>query len=80
VGERAWGIQFHAEVTLQILEWWLKDAENDPDAVALGIDPDRLLAQTRAMIGAWNQLGRELCARFVHVAEMASSVRQRRPG
>ncbi len=80
VRERAWGIQFHAEVTLEMFASWLSDYRSDSDAVALGVEPDRLMAQTRATIGDWNRLGRGLCARFVHVAEMASGVRQRRSG
>ncbi len=80
VHDRAWGIQFHAEVTLQIFESWLRDYTSDPDAVALGIEPGRLMAQTRAAIADWNRMGRRLCARFVHVAETANGVPRRRAG
>jgi GMP synthase-like glutamine amidotransferase len=68
VGELAWGIQFHAEVTLEIFESWLNTYDEDPDAVELGIQPRALAAQTRRMIGQWNRVGRELCARFLEVA------------
>lgn len=68
VGQCAWGIQFHAEVTLQDFEAWLDDYRSDPDAVALGLDPEQLRSQTRAVIGEWNRLGRELCARFLATA------------
>jgi GMP synthase-like glutamine amidotransferase len=68
VGERAWGIQFHAEVTLRDFEAWLDDYRSDPDAVAAGLDVEQLRGSTRAAIAGWNQLGRELCARFLAIA------------
>jgi GMP synthase-like glutamine amidotransferase len=64
-GERAWGIQFHAEVSAEDAERWIRDYEADPDAVAIGLDPDAFLAATRRRIGAWNDLGRALCRRFL---------------
>jgi GMP synthase-like glutamine amidotransferase len=68
VGDTAWGIQFHAEVTLADFEAWLDDYRSDPDAVRVGLDPERLRSQTRAAIADWNRLGRELCGRFLAVA------------
>jgi GMP synthase (glutamine-hydrolysing) len=68
VGENAWGIQFHAEVTLTDFEAWLDDYRSDPDAVALGLDPERLRSDTRQAIADWNRLGHDLCARFLAVA------------
>lgn len=70
-GALAWGIQFHAEVTLQVFESWLSSYDDDPDAVKLGIQPESLAAQTREAIGEWNRTGRELCTRFLQVAEVA---------
>jgi GMP synthase-like glutamine amidotransferase len=69
VGRRAWGIQFHAEVTLTDFNTWLADYASDPDAVALGLDTTTLGADTRARIATWNDLGRELCARFLQLSE-----------
>src|SRR5437016_949146 len=63
VGESTWGIQFHAEVTARDFEAWLDDYRTDPDAVDL--DVDQLRSRTRDAIAAWNQLGRELFARFL---------------
>lgn len=73
VGETAWGIQFHAEVTLNDFETWLDDYRSDPDAVALGLDPERLRSQTRALIADWNRLGRALCQRFLGLAARSST-------
>ena len=39
VGDAAWGVQFHPEVTHEMLEEWIDDYDSDPDAVRLGFDP-----------------------------------------
>jgi len=67
LGDAAWAIQFHAEVTLTDAERWIADYRNDPDAIAIGLDPEALRAQTRERIGEWNDLGRTLCDRFLDV-------------
>jgi GMP synthase (glutamine-hydrolysing) len=64
-GTAAWGIQFHAEVAAPDLDHWIDDYRSDPDAVASGIDPEALRAESHRAIAAWNELGRELCARFL---------------
>jgi GMP synthase (glutamine-hydrolysing) len=63
--ERAWGIQFHAEVTGSDLERWIADWREDADAVRIGLDAEALGARTGEMIAGWNRLGRELCGRFL---------------
>jgi GMP synthase (glutamine-hydrolysing) len=67
IGERAWGIQFHAEVTADDAGKWIDDYRQDEDAVRVGIDPDALRADTEKKIPEWNQFGRELCGRFLEV-------------
>jgi GMP synthase-like glutamine amidotransferase len=66
-----WGIQFHAEVSAGDAEHWIDDYTSDPDAVRIGLDPGALRRRTRESIGAWNQLGRALCERFLDVATRA---------
>ncbi|HTX46753.1 MAG TPA: type 1 glutamine amidotransferase, partial [Solirubrobacteraceae bacterium] len=39
-GENAWGIQFHAEVTMADFESWIASHSSDPAAVAIDLDPD----------------------------------------
>ena len=70
LGERAWGIQFHAEVTREIVAGWIDDARaTDADDVReAGVDLDELSAATEREIDAWNALGRELCTRFLQLA------------
>ena len=68
VGERAWGIQFHAEVSASDAGKWVDDYRSDEDAVRIGVDPDALRAETEKRIGDWNRFGRELCGRFLDAA------------
>jgi GMP synthase (glutamine-hydrolysing) len=65
IGELAWGIQSHPEVSAADAERWTDDYRSDEDAVRIGLDPDALHVETREKIGAWNELGRELCGRFL---------------
>jgi GMP synthase (glutamine-hydrolysing) len=66
VGPKAWGIQFHAEVTGQDFNTWLDDYESKPDTVdELGVDPEELRTALNERIDAWNAIGRELCRRFL---------------
>ncbi len=62
-GERAWGIQFHAEVTFDMVQAWTAEDPNDLPSPA-----DDFLAATRARIDGWNEQGRELCGAFLDAA------------
>ena len=64
LGNSAWGVQFHPEVTLTQIEGWANEDEPVPEG---------LLDETRERIAAWNELGRNLCDAFVDVAEQASA-------
>ena len=56
----AWGIQFHAEMTLPMLEAWVaEDGDELPKA------PDDFLAEAAERIEHWNEQGRSLCAAFL---------------
>jgi GMP synthase (glutamine-hydrolysing) len=65
LGERAWALQFHPEVSRADALHWVEDYEVDPDAVRIGIDPAVLGPETDAKIGAFNELGRDLCRRWL---------------
>jgi GMP synthase (glutamine-hydrolysing) len=67
LGEGAWGVQFHPEVTFDQVEDWLQDDEPLPVA------REEFVAQTRERIGAWNDLGRDLCHGFVDVLERVAT-------
>jgi GMP synthase (glutamine-hydrolysing) len=64
----AWGVQFHPEVTEADFASWLDDWHEDPGAVATGLDPAAIRAETVGKIAAWNEIGRELAARFLATA------------
>jgi GMP synthase (glutamine-hydrolysing) len=64
----AWGIQFHAEVTLDDAERWIDDYRSDEAAVRMRLNENELREQTRAAMRDWNELGRGLCERFLEVA------------
>ena len=69
VGERAWAIQFHPEVSAADAASWIDDYRSDPDAVRIGLDPAALGAETNEKIAAFNQLGRDLCSRWLAQAD-----------
>jgi GMP synthase (glutamine-hydrolysing) len=64
LGDRAWGIQFHAEVTEQQIQDWANEPERE-----VRIARDELVRQTGERIAEWNALGRSLCDVFVEIAE-----------
>jgi GMP synthase (glutamine-hydrolysing) len=64
LGDYAWGVQFHPEVTLAQVEAWV--AEDEPV-------PPGLLDATRDRIADWNALGKRLCDAFVGVAERVAA-------
>jgi GMP synthase-like glutamine amidotransferase len=63
LAQPAWGIQFHAEVTLPMVTSWIQE---DPDELLA--PADEVLAQSRERIVASNELGRALCAAFLREA------------
>lgn len=71
LGERAWALQFHPEVSAADARHWIEDYEADPDAVRIGVDPAVLGPETERKIGAFNQLGQGLCKRWLRRAESA---------
>ncbi len=64
LGDSAWGVQFHPEVTLGQIESWMQDDEPVPPG---------LLVETRKRIDGWNELGRSLCDAFVGAAERVAA-------
>jgi GMP synthase (glutamine-hydrolysing) len=68
LGNHAWGTQFHAEVTEEIVGNWISSYGTDPDAVRIGFDPERERRRLATEIGPWNDLGRKLIRGFLGVA------------
>jgi GMP synthase (glutamine-hydrolysing) len=63
LGGPAWGIQFHAEVTLPMISAWM---EEDPDD--LPMPPGELQGATERFIAASNEQGRALAEAFLREA------------
>ena len=68
IGDAAWGIQFHAEVSTADAAHWIADWRSDEDAVRIGLDVERLSAETDEAIAGWNDLGRAVAGRFLEAA------------
>lgn len=64
LGERAWALQFHPEVSRADALHWVDDYGSDPDAVRIGIDPAVLGPETDEKIGEFNELGIDVCQRW----------------
>ena len=68
LGDRVWGIQFHAEVERNMLAAWFRDGREE-----LGMPVDEMWAETDRHLATWNSHGHALCSAFLdearHLAE-----------
>ena len=69
----AWGLQFHAEVTRDIVAGWLERYGEDEDAVRAGLQPEPILAETDERIAEWNALGGRIAGAFLDHADTLRS-------
>ena len=60
---RSLGLQFHPEVTPEIMDAWVKAYPHELTAV--GVDPDELLEETNRVAAASRQIALQLFERFV---------------
>jgi GMP synthase-like glutamine amidotransferase len=67
LGDSAWGVQFHPEVTFDVVRRWCEEIDGEPP-----VDTGALLDETEARIEEWERLGRALCDAFVDVAEQVA--------
>ena len=67
VGRRAWGIQFHAEVTLEMVRAWIEEEEDE-----LPLPADAFLEETTSRIEGWNDHGRKLAEAFLDAPRLRS--------
>jgi GMP synthase-like glutamine amidotransferase len=61
---RSLGLQFHPEVTETVLDAWLAEGGTE-ELATIGVDPARLLRETRALAGDAAGRAHELVRRFV---------------
>jgi len=64
LGERAWAVQFHPEVTREMIYEWSGHAPEQVDG-----DVEAMRAETDRRIAEWNESGRRLCLAFLAQAE-----------
>ena len=68
LGDRVWGIQFHAEVDRRMLDHWLREGREElPKPV------EELRAETDRYLPTWNEQGKALCEAFLAEALRLSS-------
>jgi GMP synthase-like glutamine amidotransferase len=70
LGDRAWAVQFHPEVTPDIVRAWSEDYASDPDAVQQGFDPAAALAVAERRLPGWMEIGRALFDGFLEAAAL----------
>jgi len=63
LGDRAWAIQFHAEVERHMLDRWFAEGADE-----LPKPRDEIEAETDRLLGGWNAHGRALCGAFLDEA------------
>ena len=67
LGDRAWGIQFHAEVDERMLDHWFVDGASElPKPI------DEIRAETDSLLGGWNEHGRALSTAFLDRAHLVA--------
>ena len=54
---------------------WTADYESDGDAVRIGIEPTALALEIEAKIAAFNELGRDICRRWLDLSAERRSLR-----
>ncbi|MBZ0221042.1 MAG: gamma-glutamyl-gamma-aminobutyrate hydrolase family protein [Candidatus Methylomirabilis sp.] len=67
VGPNAYGVQFHFEVTDEMVREWL--GINRDEVAEARVDAGAVLKETPSMIGEVNMLGNNLFSRFLRLAE-----------
>lgn len=67
VGDKAYGIQSHFELTNEMLTVW---AEQDPDLISIG--KDNLLQEFKVIKDTYDDIGKTLLSNFLRVAGLVS--------
>jgi GMP synthase (glutamine-hydrolysing) len=68
LGDRVWGIQFHAEVDRHMLDHWLREGR-----VELPKSVEEIRAEVDRYLPTWNEQGRALCDAFLDEAARLSA-------
>ena len=68
VGPRAYGVQFHLEVTGPMVLEWLRANSDELETVKEYIDPERIADETRAHLAGLHRRGKTFVRRFLRLA------------
>lgn len=68
LGDRAWGVQFHPEVDLEMLEDWLEEGSDELEQPV-----EVVRDETARYLATWNEQGRALCSAFLDTASRLRS-------
>jgi GMP synthase (glutamine-hydrolysing) len=68
LGDAAWGVQFHPEVTVGVVDSWIAEAGHE-----LPVPAHVFRAEVARRVGPWNRIGRRICGEFVTVAERVAT-------
>jgi GMP synthase (glutamine-hydrolysing) len=66
LGDRTWAVQFHPEVTREMVHEWSGLAPEQVDG-----DVAKMRAETDRRIAGWNEAGSRLCLAFLEQADLA---------
>jgi GMP synthase-like glutamine amidotransferase len=64
VGERSYGLQFHLEVTGEMVSEWLKVNQEELNGLKGVIDPGKILTETLAMTPKLEEMGQSVFSKF----------------
>ena len=67
VGENAYGLQFHLEVTPEMISEWLTVNKEELDGLKAIIDPDDIRAKTSTMMTVLEDMGQGVFSRFLAI-------------
>ena len=69
VGKRAYGLQFHLEVTDKMIKDWIRINDDELKAVSKYIDPERIIKETALHMPALHKYCETLISRFLRLAD-----------
>lgn len=68
-GPRAYGIQFHLEVTEEMIKSWIKENSGELEALKGKIDPDAIIKEIPLKIPDLHRLGHTVLSRFIRLID-----------
>ncbi len=69
VGKRAYGLQFHLEVTDKMIKDWIRINDDELKAVSKYIDPERIIKETALYMPALHKYCETMTSRFLRLAD-----------